>query len=135
MSVSTLGFERLKGRENFTIWKTGAKSHLITKGYWSQMTTEMTEANKVLNERALAELILLVETNVYSLLEECTEAKQGWDALKNAFEDNGVVRKVSLLKQWISLKLCDCTSLQEYVNQCLILRSKVKTAIRKTNVQ
>ena len=45
-----------------------------------------------------------------------------------AFEDKRVIRKVTLLKQWISLKLNDCSSMQEYVTKCLSLRSKVKAA-------
>lgn len=88
---NTLPFERLKGRENYSTWKTGAKSHLITKGYQNQMSEAVTEATKTLNERALAELILLVQPSVYPHLEECTQAKEGWSALEKAFEDKGVV--------------------------------------------
>lgn len=126
--ASVLPFERLKGRENFATWKTGAKSYLITKGYWCQMGTALVEANKTLNERALAELILLVEPSVYPHLENCKEAKEGWDTLEKVFEDKGIVRKVTLLKQWISLRFSECSSMQEYVNQCLSLRSKVNNA-------
>lgn len=61
-------------------------------------------------------------------MENCKDAQEGWTALERAFEDRGTVRKVTLLKQWISLKFSYCSSMQEYVNQCLSLRSKVKNA-------
>lgn len=129
MSTVQLAFERLKGRENFSSWKVGAKAHLITKGHWSFMTAStVAAADQSKDEKALAELTLMVDPCVYSHLEECTTAKQGWDTLMTAFEDKGVVRKVSLLKQWISLRLADCESMQDYVNKCLTLRSKVKSA-------
>lgn len=127
--TSTIPFEKLKGRENFSTWKIGAKAHLISKGHWSFIFADtVASADLPKDERALAEIILLVDSTIYSHLEDCETAKEGWLALVNAFEDKGVVRKVSLLKQWISLKLSDCASMQDYVNQCLVLRSKVKSA-------
>ena len=132
MSVTQLAFDRLKGRENFCTWKTGAKAYLITKGHWKYMSedlkSEASVAEKTNDLKALAELILLVDSSIYSHLEQCEKAKDGWDVLVSAFEDKGVVRKVSLLKQWISLKLVDCDSMHDYVSRCLTLRSKVKSA-------
>ena len=107
MNNTLLPFERLTGRENFTNWKIGAKAYLITKGYYSEMCQGLaTDAKPEVcakNQKALAELTLLVDPCVYSHLEECDTAKSGWDALMAAFEDKGVIRKVTLLKQWISL--------------------------------
>lgn len=131
-SVVQLAFERLKGRENFNIWKVGAKAHLITKGCWTHMIQELEETPKpevkTANQKALAELILLVDSSIYPHLEHCETAKSAWDTLVNAFEDKGVIRKVSLLKQWISLKLDDCLSMQDYINKCLAIKSKLTAA-------
>lgn len=94
-----------------------------------------TAEQKNKNQKALAELTLLVDPSNYSHLEGCNTAKDGWDALVGAFEDKGVVRKVTLLKQWISLKLSDCESMHDYVNKCLALRSKIRAASLEVNEQ
>lgn len=137
--MNHLPFERLNGRVNFASWKIGAKAHLITKGLWKFCSTDMTEYSTedflAKDERALAELTLLVDSTVYTHLEDCKYAKDGWTALLLAFEDKVIVRKVTLLKQWISLKLVDCESMQSYVTQCLSLYSKIKSAGFKIDEQ
>lgn len=70
---------------------------------------------------AMAELILLVETSLYSLLECCNEAKEGWNALGAAL----MIRTLCVrFRYWGSGS--DCVSMYEYVNQRLTLRPKVK---------
>lgn len=132
MSSTHLAFDRLKGRENYSFWKIGARAHLTTKGYFDCVLTEkQASANAeetTRYEKALAELTLLVDVSVYSHLEECDTAKKAWENLKEAFEDRGAVRKVTLLKQWVTLKLDECSSMQEYITKSLQFRSKIKAA-------
>lgn len=132
MNSQHLAFERLKGRENFAEWKTGAKAYLISRGHWDSITTKLAEdatpAVKLANRKALAEMTLLLEPTLYSYIEEIVEAKDAWDSLLKIFEDKGAARKATLLKQWISLKSNDCSSIYEYVNKSVSLRAKVKTA-------
>lgn len=132
MNTSTLAFARLKGRENYSEWKIGVRAHLITKGLWAWISTEITVSSpatdKKSDEKCLAELTLTLDTCVYTHIEECETAKSAWDALKLAFQDTGVSRKVTLLKQWITLRLENCESMHDYVTQCLSLRSKVRNA-------
>lgn len=125
-----LPFERLAGRENYANWKIGAKAHLITKGVFDHFLKALSDCadqkEKSGNQKALYELTLLIDSNIYSYLEGCEIAKDAWDMLVKTFEDKGTVRKVGLLKQWISLKLEECSSMQEYFSKCLALRAKVK---------
>ena len=131
-SSSNLPFERLRGRENYGVWRIGAKAHLVTKGLFDEMKKDVADLKedtaKRSNEKCLAELTLLMDSSVYTYIEDCKTAKEAWNALAKAFEDSGAVRKVTLLKQWITLKLSDFESMQDYVNECLILRSRVKSA-------
>lgn len=128
----SLGFDRLKGRENFSEWKTGAKAYLISMGHWAQVSAELktdaTEADKEKNLKALAALTLLLEPSLYSHIEDIKEAKSAWDSLLEIYEDKGAARKVTLLKQWISLKSAECVSMSEYVNKSVALRAKIRTA-------
>lgn len=86
------------------------------------------DTTKIANAKALAEITLMLDSSIYTYIDDCKTAKEAWNALAKAFEDSGAVRKVTLLKQWITLKLSDFGSMQEYVNQCLVLRSRVKGA-------
>lgn len=132
MSNNQVSVERLKGRENFTEWKVGAKAYLTSKGYWNcckvELGSDATSTAKEKDEKAAAELILLLDKSLYSYVDGAESAKAVWDALLGVFEDKGAVRKVALLKQWISLKACECSSMQEYVNKSVSLRQKIKTA-------
>lgn len=38
MSMMSLPFERLKGRENYSSWKVGARAQLTTKGLWNKQS-------------------------------------------------------------------------------------------------
>ena len=91
--LKNLSFERLKGRENFGEWKVGAKAYLITKGHWKYVSTALTssasEGDITLNQKALAEIILLLDTSLYSYVADCNEAKTAWDTLTSVFEDSG----------------------------------------------
>lgn len=127
-----LVIEKLKGRENWSTWKVGARAHLITKNHWQyvgeQLATDASAEKKLGDAKTLAEIILMVDSNIYTYLQDCETANDGWDALVSAFEDKGVTRKVALLKQWVSLQLNECESMQNYVERSFSLYSKVKTA-------
>lgn len=59
----SIPFDRLKGRENYSVWKTGAKAHLIIKGLWSCCHTALADtasaADKKDDQKAIAEIYKL----------------------------------------------------------------------------
>lgn len=77
---------------------------------------------------AWSELSLLINESVYSYISKTKSAKEAWTALQSAFQDSGLRRKVSLLRQLVQLKLSDCTSIEEYVNRMTMTSLKVKKA-------
>ena len=81
-----------------------------------------------LNERALAEITLMVDPSNYGHIAMAETAKDAWDALMGAFEDKGLTRKVELLKQLVNMKLQNFSSVEEYVNEQVITAIKVKSA-------
>lgn len=129
-TTQNLGFSRLKGRENYAEWKVGARAYLTSKGLWKYVTTETTASSKAEDiaseQKALAELTLLLEAHLFSYVEDITAAKKAWEALESIFQDNGVLQKVFTLEQFVMLKLSDCDSLQDYVNKKVQLYSKTK---------
>lgn len=123
--------ERLRGRENFDVWKRQAKSCLVIKGCWKVVETGVVANNAesvTLNERAMAEITLMVDPSNYGHIATATTAKEAWDALMNAYEDTGLTRKVELLKQLVNIKLQNYVSVQQYVNELVMIALKVRGA-------
>lgn len=124
-------FSKLKGRENFDIWKISAKSFLVIKGLWSCVLKEP-NANKPeeleKDLKALSEITLLLDENLYSYISSATTAKSAWENLEKSFEDSGLSRKVELLKQLVKLTLADCESVEDYVSKMVTTSLKVEKA-------
>lgn len=130
--ATNIPFERLRGRENFDIWKRHAKSYLVLKSVWKVvdkgLTSEASEKDQENDERALALITLMVEPVIFSHIATAEKSKEAWDAIIKSFDDSGLTRKVDLLKQLVQLKLSDCESTQDYVNQMVMTSLKVKNA-------
>jgi gag-polypeptide of LTR copia-type len=118
---NTIPFDRLKGRENYSVWKVGAKAHLIIKGLWNCCETALADgasaAEKLSDQKAIAEITLLLEPSNYTYIDSAKTAKAAWDSITAAFDDTGTGRKVLLLKQMVSLKMEQCISIEDYVNK------------------
>ena len=125
-------FEKLRGRENFDIWKRHAKSCMVIKGCWKIIEKGLPDEPKPndveLNERALAEITLMIDPSNFGHIATAETAKSAWDSLMSAYEDNGLTRKVELLKQLVGLKLTDFDSIQDYVNAMVMTSLKVENA-------
>lgn len=131
MASLKINFEKLRGRENYDTWKISAKSYLTINGYWSctQSIPAAGAADQIVEKhmKALSELTLLIEPSCYSYIVDKENAREAWTALEDAFADSGLGRKVSLLQQWVSTRLQDCNSTEDYVNKMTNLWSKVKS--------
>ena len=57
-----------------------------------------------INERALADITLIVDPCNYGVIAAATNAKDVWDALMRAYGDTGLTRKVELLKQLVNMR-------------------------------
>jgi len=130
MASESNRFHKLKGRENYDTWKISAKSYLVIKKLWmyvqNDLPSDATNAQKEADLTAWSELTLLIDESIYSYIAETNNAKDAWKALESAFEDSGLCRKVGLLKQLVQLKLSDCMSMEEYINQMTMTSLKVK---------
>lgn len=79
---------------------------MVIKGLWNCVLKEPTAGKTEEIERdlkALSELTLTLDENLYSSISSADTAKQAWNKLESAFEDSGLCRKVQLLKQLVKL--------------------------------
>lgn len=95
----------------------------MLKGYWPCI--EGAEGDSTKNLHAISAIGLLVEPSNYPYVQNCTTAKAAWDALETAFEDNGVLRRMDLLKYLMRLELADCASMEDYVNKMTCTQQKL----------
>lgn len=117
---------KLKGRENYDTWKTYMEWYLTLKGLWPCVEGTGTDTGK--NATAVATMGLLVESHVMSYVRGKRTAKEAWKALEDAFEDNGVLRRMDLLRHLMRLELCNCASMEEYVSQICETQQKLHKA-------
>lgn len=116
---------KLKGRENYDVWWFEAKSFLMLKGYWKCM--DGTEEDTAKHQLAIAQLTLLVESHNHTYIRDSSTGKEARDSLKNAFQDNGVLRRMDLLKYLTRLELNDCESMEDYVSKMTATQQELKS--------
>lgn len=130
MSMNTISFEKLRGRENYTVWKRHMKSYLVIKGLWKytqeDLTTSSSSTDRESDLKALSEIILWIEPGTFSHIDGIENAKGAWETLEKSLSDSGLSRKVALLKQLTHTTLSDFGSMEEYVSELLALSSRVK---------
>lgn len=123
------GIEKLKGRRNYHEWKIAVKSYLILKGLYEVIENDISpDESPETNARAISEITLLLETDLFNYLADTKSAKKVWDNLGEAFEDTGVTRKVTILNQLVSVRLVQYKSIENYINAILLYYNKSKTA-------
>lgn len=128
-SGKSMDFEKLRGRENYDIWKIAAKSYLILKNYWKIIDEDIgPELWPVTNAKAISEITLMIDPILYNYIKPTKSARAVWDGIAEAFDDSGTLRKVTILNQLVSVKLSSSESMEKYVNNILLLWNKSKVA-------
>lgn len=121
MSSSTIPVEKLKGRDGYENWCFAMQAYLEHEGLWEyvQEGNDAEEYSAAKAARAKAKLILACDQSVYAYIRGQETAKGIWDALAKVFLDNGLCRRVVLLRKFTNLSLQQCKSTEDYVNQMI----------------
>lgn len=83
--------EKLVGRENYATWKFAMEAYLQSEDLWGCVTGEdtyLSDAKKM--TKARAKIILSVEKQNYSHLQNTRTPQEAWQKLKDTFEDTGL---------------------------------------------
>lgn len=126
-TINTSQLEKLARRDNYATWKFAMQAYLESEDLWGcvEGQSEYTQDSKKMT-KARAKIILSVEKINFSHLQGTTTPKEAWEKLRDTFEDNGVTRKVGLLRILTSTRLKDCNSVEAYVNQIISTAHKLK---------
>lgn len=93
------------------------QAYLDHEDLWGCVTGEedyITENKKVM--KAKSKIIFSIDSLNYAHIQETSTAADAWTKLKEAFEDLGLTRKVSLLRTLVTTQLEKCKSVEKYVN-------------------
>lgn len=119
--------EKLIGRENFATWKFSMKTYLEHEDLWcciERPDDKPVDASK--DVKAKSKLILLLDPQNYVHVQECKTAKEVWESLQRAFDDNGLTRRVGLLKDLINTTLESSNSVEDYVSKIMNTAHKLR---------
>lgn len=107
-----MDIEKLKSGENFHTWEFAMRNVLAMKGF-EKCIVEGEDAEKA--PKKLAEckalLSLSVDQCLYVHIQNCESAVEVWNKLKEMFQDNGLSRKIALLRNMISTRLEECDNM------------------------
>lgn len=110
---------KLKGRENYSEWVFAAENFLILEGMTKCIQEGDVKSFAEDDARTKAKLILTIDATLYVHIRNVKTTKELWDRLKALFDDSGFSRRISLLRNLISIRLENCSSMLSYVTQIM----------------
>ncbi|KAJ8714218.1 hypothetical protein PYW08_007838 [Mythimna loreyi] len=119
--------DKLIGRENFATWKFSVKTYLEHEDLWhciEPKTDKPIDSSKDIKARS--KLILLLDPQNYVHVQNCNTAKEVWDNLQRAFDDNGLTRRVGLLKDLVNTTLESSGNVESYINKIMTTAYKLR---------
>lgn len=112
-------FERLEGASNYLNWQFITKMILTVENLWN--IVEGNEVDEIKDKRAFARICISLKPTLFQYVRTCRSAKEAWDKLGQTFEDKGLFRRVSLLKQLHQIKFGNFSSMSEYIEKVTTL--------------
>lgn len=118
--------DKLRGNDNYHTWSMAVQSVLVMKGLKKCLSDNVEgEFTTEEDEKCKAQLTLSVDTRIYVHIQKCSTAKDVWQKLKDLYEDQGLTRKISLLRSLISMRLDGCSGMQDYVDGIKVTANKL----------
>lgn len=117
---------KLKGRENYDEWAFAAENFLVLEGVDINVKPTEPIVSAVEAQKAKAKLIMTIDSSLYVHIKDEKTIHDVWKRLKSLFDDSGFQRKISLLRNLISIRLEDCDSMTSYVTQIVDTGHKLR---------
>lgn len=131
MTNSEFSIEKLKGAPNYHNWSFAMENFLEAKGYGNAIlpskadATKPTETDADKLSKAKGFIVVSIDPTLFVHIRQCKNPLEMWSKLKSMYEDRGLLRKIGLLRNLISMRLDNCDSMQVYIDQITDLTSKL----------
>lgn len=116
MATKDFDTDKLKGSENYNSWAFDMHNILVWRELDKCIDDPVTETNAAKLAKARALLCLNVEKSIQSHIKSCETATEVWQKLKSLYEDKGLSRKISLLRNLTSARLENADNIQAYID-------------------
>lgn len=122
---------KLKGSENFHTWKFAIENLLMYKQLEKTIEAseddpeEAIEKNAQKLAQAKCTINLSVEENLYVHISGANSALETMNILKKLYEDRGLGRRITLLRELISVRLDESESIQSYIESIKTTSNKL----------
>lgn len=119
----SLNVPKLKGRENYDDWAFAVENFLILEGIDIAKSEKFSEEE---NRKAKAKMVMTIDPSLYVHIKSEATVHGLWGKLKSLFDDSGFTRRISLLRNLISIRLENCDTMTTYVTQLVETASRLK---------
>lgn len=125
MSGALFNIEKLD-ETNYESWHIQVKSILVHQELWSVVSQGVKPEERAENaallaawnakdEKAMATIILSITPMQIGHVKNCVTSKEAWNILRDIHRPKGPVRKVTLFKQLLNMRMADGDCMQRYV--------------------
>lgn len=130
--VKEFNIVKLTGSENYHLWRFAVKNLIDYEGLADALdaassitpnVAKLTDVPKLAKAKTL--LALSVESSVYAHISSATSALEIWNVLKNLYEDRGLSRRITLLRELISIRLEDSENMNDYIGKIKATSNKL----------
>ncbi|CAD7088053.1 unnamed protein product [Hermetia illucens] len=108
---------KLKGRENYSEWCFAAENFLVLEGIVGCIKPEHNVTPATADDSKTKAKVLTIDPALYVHIKNVATSKELWNKLMMLFDDSGFTRKISLLRNLISIRMENCSSMTAYVTQ------------------
>ena len=144
MSDELSEVEKLKGPENWQVWKFVMKHVLLEKGLWEFVngtaegpgrgaTVEENLNFLMRGEKAITTIVLGMESKYIYLIATCDSAKEAWEKLENHFESKTVANRLYLKKEYFRMKMMTGQSMHEHLKKMKEAANRLSSVGAKLN--
>lgn len=131
-SLNEAHLEQLKGAHNFDTWSISIRSILeshdleqcIAARESDPAAALETDGNKL--KQAKTRIMLSIDPQLYVHVQNCSTAFEVWKILNDMYNNKGLFRRISLLKELAICNLHNCISMTEYISSMIGTVNKLK---------
>ena len=108
---------KLKGATNYEIWALRTKSYLIKEGLKDSLDNIPPIISQDINDKALANIRLLIEDGPLLQIQYINTAKEAWDSLNNLYSSKGFTSEFLIYREFFNTTLDKYSSIEDYLNK------------------
>ncbi|GBN69731.1 hypothetical protein AVEN_28741-1 [Araneus ventricosus] len=99
--------------------------HLIKKDLWEYV--DGSKEDPVKDIKALSYIVEGVSETIFNALRDLSSGKEAWKVLAETYEDKGITRKVSIIKELVNTLYTDCKDMTDYLHRAISAYQQLKS--------